>query len=89
MGSASSLALALNVSAAAVGQWKSGDRQVPPERCTEIEALTGFRVSCEELRPDVGWVRMPDPSWGHPNGRPLVDPSSRPADTTEPAKQGA
>jgi len=55
LGSASALASALEVSAAAVGQWKSGDRRVPAERCPEIERATGGKVRCEELRPDVAW----------------------------------
>lgn len=46
-----SLARALNVSAAAIGNWKA--RGIPAEYCPEIERLTG--VPCEELRPDVQW----------------------------------
>lgn len=55
VGSASALAAALQVSAAAVGQWKSGERRIPAERCPEIERATGGAVRCEDLRPDVAW----------------------------------
>lgn len=55
VGSASALATLLQVSSAAVGQWKSGERRVPAERCPEIERATGGAVRCEELRPDVAW----------------------------------
>ncbi len=55
VGSASALAAVLQVSAAAVGQWKSGERRIPAERCPEIERATGGHVRCEDLRPDVAW----------------------------------
>ena len=55
VGSATALALRLGVTPAAVGQWKSGERRVPAERCPEIERETGRAVRCEELRPDVAW----------------------------------
>lgn len=55
VGSATALAALLQVSAAAVGQWKCGERRVPAERCPEIERATGGLVRCEELRPDVAW----------------------------------
>lgn len=38
-----------------VYQWAGGSRQVPAERCPDIEAATGGAVTCEELRPDVSW----------------------------------
>jgi DNA-binding transcriptional regulator YdaS (Cro superfamily) len=49
------LAQALGVSKAAVSQWRTGDRQVPAERCPQIERVTAGRVRCEQLRPDVEW----------------------------------
>lgn len=55
VGSATALALQLGVTSAAVGQWKSGERRVPAERCPEIERATLGVVRCEELRPDVAW----------------------------------
>lgn len=52
----------------------SGRRKAPVERCPDFERALGGRVSCETLRPDVAWHRMPDPTWSwHPEGRPLID----------------
>lgn len=49
-------------------------RKAPMERCPDIERLTGGRETCEALRPDVCWVRLPDAAWPwHSNGRPLID----------------
>lgn len=47
--------------------------RVPAERCPAIERAVYPRTSCEQLRPDVRWVRVPDPDWPHPDGRPCVD----------------
>ena len=47
--------------------------QVPPDRCPAIERATDGSVTCEELRPDVRWQRVPDPAWPHPDGRPCID----------------
>jgi DNA-binding transcriptional regulator YdaS (Cro superfamily) len=41
--------------------------------CVAAEGATDGAVTCEELRPDVAWVRIKDKSWPHPHGRPLVD----------------
>lgn len=43
--------------------------RVPTDVCPLIELATG--VTCEELRSDVKWIRVPDGAW--PNGKPLVD----------------
>lgn len=45
--------------------------------CTRIERATGGAVSADFLRPDITWVRVPDPAWPHPGGRPLVDHSGK------------
>lgn len=52
LGSASALGRALGVTPTTVSEWKSGERDVPLERCAEIERATDGRVKCEELRPD-------------------------------------
>lgn len=52
------MARILSVTPAAVNQWCKGTRDVPAERCPEIERATsnlGAPVRCEELRPDVAW----------------------------------
>lgn len=48
------LAGLLGVTPPTVNQWIKGVRQVPAERCPDIEKATGVR--CEELRPDVNWA---------------------------------
>lgn len=82
--SASSLANALGVSVQAVGQWKAGERPISPERCAEIERLTKGAVVVEDLAPNTRWVRVPDATWPHADGRPLVDVAA----PVEPAEQG-
>lgn len=47
------LAKRLGVSYQAVQKWVANG--VPVERCAAVEAATGVR--CEELRPDVAWLR--------------------------------
>lgn len=54
-------------------QCLTGRRSAPAERCPSIERATEGRVSVEQLRPDVRWVRIPDPAWPHPEGRPCID----------------
>jgi DNA-binding transcriptional regulator YdaS (Cro superfamily) len=49
------LARAIGVSPVVVSLWNTGARQVPAERCPDIEAATGGLVRCEDLRPDVQW----------------------------------
>jgi DNA-binding transcriptional regulator YdaS (Cro superfamily) len=55
VGGQAAMARLLGVTPAAVGHWCSGVRQVPAERCPEIERATKGAVRCEELRPDVAW----------------------------------
>lgn len=47
------LARALDVSPPLIYQWRTGIRQVPAERCPQIEKATNGAVTCEELRPDL------------------------------------
>jgi DNA-binding transcriptional regulator YdaS (Cro superfamily) len=60
LGGRSALARALDVSAAAVSQWVKGERAVPPRRCSQIERLTGGRVSRCDLRPTDWHEHWPD-----------------------------
>ena len=56
-GRASSLGRSMGITPVLVSQWASG-RQVPAERCPEIEKATLGAVTCEELRPDVDWAYL-------------------------------
>lgn len=58
VGTASGLARALGVKPPSVSQWITGKRPVPAERCPDIERITGGKVTCEELRPDVDWAYL-------------------------------
>jgi DNA-binding transcriptional regulator YdaS (Cro superfamily) len=62
LGSQVALANALGVTKAAVGQWKDEGRRVPAEHCPAIERLTDGVVTCEELRPDVAWGVLREPT---------------------------
>jgi len=76
-GAQSKLALAVGVTPVIVNQWTHDVRQAPAERCPDIEIATDGAVTCEELRPDVTWIRFHDKSWPHPKGRPLIDHSHK------------
>ncbi|MGL4526326.1 MAG: Cro/CI family transcriptional regulator [Aestuariivirga sp.] len=68
------VARALGVSESLVMQWARG-KPAPHERCPQIEQATQGAVTCEEMRADLSWMRVPDESWPwHPGGRPLFDP---------------
>lgn len=54
-GIAASLGRELGIPSVLISQWANGTRQVPAERCPEIEKATGGIVTCEDLRPDVDW----------------------------------
>ncbi|MDR0251113.1 MAG: helix-turn-helix domain-containing protein [Burkholderiales bacterium] len=58
VGSASAVARAFGISAAATLKWlelspKTGLPKIPPERCRRLEELTGGKVTREQMRPDV------------------------------------
>lgn len=50
------LAEKLDVTRAAVQQWKQDGRRVPAEHCPEIERLCQGAVRCEELNDRVDWA---------------------------------
>ena len=58
VGGQAALARLLGLAPPTVNQWVSGQRQVPAERCPEIEKATLGAVTCEELRPDVDWAYL-------------------------------
>lgn len=57
-GGPATVARVCGVRSQAVSQWISQDR-VPLDRCELIERATKGLVTCEQLRPDVEWVRGP------------------------------
>ena len=73
IGTQTLLAAKIGATQQEVWNWLNGQRDIPPSRCPSIERATDGRVTCEELRPDVRWHRIPDPAWPHPGGRPLLD----------------
>lgn len=72
-GSQSALAADIGAHKPDLSDWLSGHRKVPDHRCKAIEKATCAHVTVEELRPDLNWIRLPDKSWPHPGGRPLID----------------
>lgn len=55
VGSQRELARRLGVTASAVSQCQTGRKPIPAAWCPKIEAMTGRKVICEELRPDIQW----------------------------------
>lgn len=53
-GGITSLAKHFGITSWAVSRWRESG--VPAERCPDIELLTGGKVTCEDLRPDVNWA---------------------------------
>ncbi|WP_305072113.1 transcriptional regulator [Paracandidimonas lactea] len=49
------LAIAIGVPPILISQWANRKRQVPAERCPDIERATAGAVRCEDLRPDIDW----------------------------------
>lgn len=70
LGGPAAVARMLGIKTPSVCGWNG---RVPPDRCPNIEQATAGRVTCESLRPDVRWARVPDQSWPHPDGRPCID----------------
>jgi len=66
-------AAALGLNEQYLYQCLSGRVKTPAERCPAIERAFDGRVTAEQLRPDIAWVRIADPAWPHPAGRPLID----------------
>lgn len=77
IGSVNFTAKTLNISPGRLSHWRAGTEQLPAFRCPAIERATVGSVACEELRPDVQWVRIPDKTLPHPKGRPLVDHTAK------------
>jgi len=80
LGGPTKVAAMAGVSVPTVCGWK----KIPERRCVMIERANGGSVTVEQMRTDVGWVRISDPSWPHPAGRPCIDPSNDPAASPVP-----
>lgn len=65
------IARMFGIASPSVTLWRK--RGIPADRCPSIERHTEGRVPVEELRPDIRWVRVPDPDWPNPAGRPCHD----------------
>ena len=72
-GGQAELSRSIGVSPSAIQQWRTGFRQIPVQHCSSVESATSGAVTVEELRPDALWQRIPDATWPHPDGRPLLD----------------
>ena len=72
-GSQQALAKAVDVAPAQVSQWVNEVRPVPARYCVGIERETNAQVTCEQLLPNERWLRVADPNWPHPDGRPCLD----------------
>lgn len=68
-GGLTKLAAVLNRTKQALNHYKTSG--VPDDMCPLIERATKFEVTCEELRPDLNWVRVADAEWQ--GGKPLLD----------------
>lgn len=62
-------------SSAQIRQWQHGyaGRKPSFENCVAIESATAGAVTVEEIRPVGFWMRIADPAWPHPLGRPVLD----------------
>lgn len=75
LGGPAAVARMAAVKPSSVTEWRR--RGIPPDRCTVLERLSGGVVHCEQMRPDLAWVRVADEGWPwHPAGKPLLDVAS-------------
>ena len=87
LGGVSAVARMVGCKPPSVTEWRK--RGVPPDRCPTIERGTAGRYSCEQLRPDIRWHRVPDAAWPWPPaGRPLID-VARPMTATPGVRDAA
>lgn len=72
LGGPAKVARLVNVKPPSVIEWRR--RGIPADRCPALEAASEGKHTCEGMRPDVAWLRVPDMQWPwHPSGRPLID----------------
>jgi DNA-binding transcriptional regulator YdaS (Cro superfamily) len=66
------LASLIGSAASAPSMWRKRGA-VPAEQAPNIERAVGGKVPVERLCPTAKYVRVPDPDWPHPDGKPLLD----------------
>lgn len=89
-GAQTKLAASLQCPSQLVYQWANKIRPIPTPRCPAIERATNGEVTCEELRPDINWVRLPDPDWTwNAHGRPLIDATQSQLDVPQEEQRNA
>lgn len=79
LGGTAEVARMTEVAQPSVTRWKKSG--IPAERCPRIELAKRGQTTVEQLRPDVRWIRVPDPNWPNALGRPCIDvigPSASP-----------
>ncbi len=59
----------VGLSVPTVHGWKS----IPERHCPAIERATNGLFTCEAMRPNSPWRRIPDKAWPNPKGRPVLD----------------
>ena len=84
LGGPAAVARMVGIKAPSVIGWNG---RIPPDRCSEIERRTEGKFTCEAMRPDVRWIRVPDAAWPHPEGRPCIDVAA--PELADPTKAAA
>lgn len=79
----SAIASAVDLNEQYLYQCFTGRRKLPPKYAPGIELASAGRITCEQLRDDLVWVRVPDATWPHAEGRPCLDFAALPAATAD------
>lgn len=85
-GSQSILADKIGARQQQVWNWLNGVA-VPAWACAAIEHATDAKVSADRVGPALQWVRIADPEWPHPGGKPCIDALAAKSATPEPATE--
>lgn len=72
-GEAARLARAVDVSPVMLSLYASGKKKPGPSTAASLERETRGQVACEDTRPDLSWLRVPDAGWPHAGGRPALE----------------
>lgn len=80
LGGPAAVARMLGIKPPSVIGWNG---RIPADRCPDLERAIDGRFTCEQMRPDIRWQRVPDAEWPHPEGRPCIDVAKPVAATAE------